>query len=294
MGMPLELELQRTTGTIYGEIMRDSGITLPNGGFIPGKDFVLELINQGVVPTTSAPEILKDLHKSPQYGDRDDIWTGIQFHLGIVKYLLNPYLANFTPHEFSSEKDAQYTFNPWKELMKGDRFGDSSERLTGNPSVFRAMHYNPRKGVERVRDMYVPFVNLPRVLQDDFLDVLGSYPCNLHTNYDLGFVAKTWMMPVREGYYPELDEHLSRMGKEIMKRIPKERQQDMFYVLNLLAVHSICVGKGELIRKQIEDLMGYDVTSIPTRWKKGHLDERVIAEKIDELSELLHGKAETF
>ena len=285
--MPLELQLQRTTGTVYGEIMRDSGITLPNGRYISGNDFVLELINHGVVPNRSAPEILKDLHKSPDYGNKDDIWTGLQFHIGIVRYFLNPFMEYFRSWE-PSERAANYNFNPWRELMKGNLFGTVFDRaILDRPSVFRAMYYNPKKGVERVRDMYVPFANLPRALQDDFLDILESYPCNLHINYDIGFHAKKWMMPVMDGYYPELDQSLSRMAKEIMKIVPKECQQDMFYVLNLLAFHSICVGKGELIRRQIEELMGYDTRQIPMRWEKGHLKKSALAKKQTELSNLL-------
>lgn len=286
--MPLELQLQRTSGTVYGEIMRDSGVSLPNGRYIPGRDFVLELMNHGVAPIGSAQKILKDVHESPKYGDKDYIWTGIQFiQPGMVGYLLGcKYLLSSDGRP--SEKAAKYTFNPWKELMNGHLMGTFFEGIwTGTNSSFRVMRYNPRKGVERVRDMYASFVNLPQALQDDFLGILESYPCNLSPHVDLRHQPHKMMMPNMDGYYPDVDDHLSRISEEIKSIIPEERQQDLFYVLNLLAFHSICVGKGGVVKKQIEDIVAYDVTTIPTHWEQGHLNPRVVAKKQTELSNLL-------
>ena len=286
--MTLESQLKRTTWTIYGEIMRDSGVTLPNGKYIPGKDLVLELVNHGLIPSTSAPEVLKDLNDSVGYGNNDNIWTGIQFQLGLFRYIVNPFIDGFAKSRLPSERAANYTFNPWKELMKGKLFGTFLGRvLLDNPSVFRSMHYNPQRGVERVRDMYASFANLPQALQNDFLGILESYPCNLNEHVDLKPEPPEMRMPSMDGYYPEVEQRLLRIREGIMRSVPEGSREDIFYVLNLLAFHTICVGKGELIRRQIEDLMAYDTRQIPSRWEKGHLDQSVIEKKRTELTNLL-------
>ena len=77
---------------------------------------------------------------------------------------------------------------------------------------------------------------------------------------------------------------------EIMNQTPKEHREDIVFLLELIARHNICVGKGEIVRGQIEDLLGYDTKTIPTHWEQGHLDEVVIAEKRAELNKFLHRK----
>ena len=62
--MPLESQLKRTSGTVYGEIMRDSGVSLPEGKYISGNRFVAELINGVVVPRRSQQAMLIDLGRS--------------------------------------------------------------------------------------------------------------------------------------------------------------------------------------------------------------------------------------
>ncbi|MBI2659542.1 hypothetical protein HYX07_00080 [Candidatus Woesearchaeota archaeon] len=288
--MALETQLQRTSGTIYGEIMRDSGISLPHGRYISGFDFVSGLISHGVSSSAHMPRLSYELGQSPRYGSDDNIWTGVQFRVGTVQFFINR-LVQKLPDKWPP-KYAFYMFNPWKELMNGNLLGTIYERLpvTDRNKAFRLMRRNPRKGVEQIRDRYALFKKLPQSVQDDFLGILASFPCELYPNADLR--TDTPGMPHIGGYRPSVSEDLSRMSEEIKRVVPTERHGDIFYVLNIVAWHNICVGKGELVRREIEDLVGYDTTKIPIRWQKGHLDETVItAERIEELNGLLREKS---
>jgi len=70
--------------------------------------------------------------------------------------------------------------------------------------------------------------------------------------------------------------------------VPEEFRGELDYAISLMAYHTICVGKGEIVISEIEDLVGYDTTAIPTEWEQGTLDERVITEeRIAKLNEML-------
>lgn len=261
--MALDLQLQRTTGTIYGEIMRDSGISLPDGRYIHGNDFVSGLIRHGAGNKAARKQMLREICDTPFYGKDDNIWTGVQY--------INKRGISASNYFVST---ATYTFSPWRELMNGASLLVPAS-LDRN-RVFENLRRNPRKGVEKIREMYVLFARLPKSLQDDFLNYVDASPCDLS-------------MMFYESLYHISFHQLSIIYK-ILKLTPQEHREDIIYVLELIAQHNICFGKGEIVRGQIEHFLGYDIKTIPTRWKQGHLDEVVITEKRAELEELLNRK----
>ena len=112
--MTLESQVKRTTGMVYGEIMRDSGITLVDGKYIPGNELIATLRAQGV--RASELVMLKDVGRTTNYGEGDVI-TGVQYH----KFTM-PDKKQFEAGIMDGGSST-YFFNPWKELMKSSSFG---------------------------------------------------------------------------------------------------------------------------------------------------------------------------
>ena len=260
--MSLDTQLQRTVGTVYGELMRDSGISLVNGSYVSAPVFISELTVNGIGSPAIRRKMAEKLRTSVFYGSRDNIWTGVQ------------------RVEKCPSVRPIYTFNPWKEIMEGHLLGYSFTPAPNN--AFEAIRSSPREGVSRVRDLYVLFTKLPLTLQEDFFGMLKYYPCSLEFAID------------RSDRSIPIPEDVSRITQDIVARIinatEPDNRREMNYILNLLAEHNICVGKRELIRGEIESLAGYDVSRIPVTWEHGHLDERAITRKREELNEMLNRK----
>ncbi len=251
--MSLDLQLQRTIGTAYGEIMKDSGISLPHGRYISTRDFISGLTNNDVGSPKIRTKMVERLRNSVEYGSRDNIWTGVQH---VTK---------------DPESKSIYTFNPWKELMEGSAYlGQCFLRDSNN--AFVALRSNPREGVSRVRDLYALFTKLPSSLQEEFLGMLKYRPCTL---------IDTMFRPSMRG---QEDKIVKDIVARIINETKPEHRREMRYVLNLMADHNICYGKREIVRGEIETLVGYDVSAIPTIWEPGHLDERVVIGKREELN----------
>ena len=100
-------QLERTIGTVYGEVMRDSEISLPNARYVTGSDFVSGLRNNGVTATRS--EIFKELERGLDWGINDNVTTGIQE----LKYVGNG-------RGYANPQRTTFVFNPWKELTGRD------------------------------------------------------------------------------------------------------------------------------------------------------------------------------
>ena len=253
-------ELRRTTGTVYGEIMRDSGISLPDGVSITGIDFASGLINGSVVARRSINEILKDLRHSTYYGLKDDRYTGTQ----IVR-----------DTKVRHSEKTPYIFNPWKEIMGGDPIIHSRTfQYTDAYRIFGASLRTPKRITEKLRELYGLFVDLPQSMREKFLHELNCAPCDLDNTsaLDLSF------------------DQLSVYHK-ILNRVPSKRRDDAVDMLRLMSVHNICVDKGDIIRREIEHLMGFDVSTVPARWRSGHLDEDVLTEeRVRELKGMLQRK----
>lgn len=178
---------------------------------------------------------------------------------------------------------SKYTYNKWKELAGGYQLGEEKflDRKFKVIKAFKVMEENPREGVRMLSVMYALFKGLPKPLQEEFLGIVGSYPCDVDGAIDRDMNT----LEVRQ-IYPAVKNVTSRM----VGATSKEHQRDMRYVLRLIADHNICVGKGEIIKRQIDDLVGSDVTTIPDHWSEGHLDVRVVAKKMAELNKLLQNK----
>lgn len=259
--MTLDTQLKRTTGTIYAGFMRDSRISLPDGIYITGSRFVTELMNRGVGVTANRRKMLQDLSESPYYGTEDNIWTGIQ-------------VLEYAPHVLSL-----YTFNPWKELMGGHILGENFPGIDYDRNkVFRAIVNNPREGVMIMRNMYALFTQLPKSIQEELLGIAQDYPCSFNMELDIILENPRDLA---------VDSKVRHVISRIVGSVRPKYKRDIKYILRLIAEHNICVGKGELVRRQIEDLVGFDIKTIPDHWEQGHLDERVIAQKRAELNELL-------
>jgi len=167
--MSSKLGLERTIGTVYGELMRESGISLPNGRYISGTNFASGLVDAIAIPEVKIQKILRSLSDSVDYGDNDNIYTGVQF----LKYVFGLERDGIRQHWSST-----YIFNPWRELILGDELGKDLF-IPDRNGIFAMMRSNPRKGVEGIRDMYALFIELPISLQEDFLGIVESFPCYL-------------------------------------------------------------------------------------------------------------------
>ena len=252
-------ELVTTTGTLYGRIMQESGISLPDGRFITGIDFVSGLIGGGVVAGRSERKVLWDLRKSPHYGLEDNVYTQTQ----IVRQPKAVYNRN-----------ARYIFNPWKVIMGGDAFIHSKHSQYSDANrIFRNLR-TPSRVIQRLRGLYNLFVHLPQSMQEDFLHELDCAPCKLEYSPALQLTPKQLSL-----YH------------EILNYVPSKKRDDASEMLRLMSAHNICVDKGDIVRREIEHLMGFDVSMVPTRWRSGHLDEAVLTEeRVRELKVLLQKK----
>jgi len=252
-----ELQLRRTTGTIYGELMKGSGISLPDGRYITGIDFALGLVNGGVVARRSIKPILTNLRDSTYYGLRDDRYTGTQrVRDPKVKYLGN----------------GQYTFNPWREIMGGDQIINSRFfNYTDAYRIFCGVAHSPKKIADKLQKMYKLFTALPNSMQEDFLHELNSAPCDLDDTSAL-----------------DLSSSQLKIYFQILGYVPAQKRDNAVDMLRLMSAHNICVDKGDIVRREIDHLMGFDISRIPTRWRKRTLDEAVLTEeRVRELKGLL-------
>lgn len=279
--MALETRLRRTTGTIYGEFMEDSGISLPNGTYITRGDFISELIRNGV--TGNRAKLSKNIKYSIlDYGGKDNVWTGVQV------------LETVSQGRWYDSPLTKYTSNQWKELMSGNYIKDFNfyeityrDTLYKKQSdIFRGMRQNPQEGVRGVKEMYTLFTQLPQSLQEEFFGILESFPCNLDFMMDTPNI-KTIKFFGLDSTYPIVNDVVSK----IMDETGEDHRNDMAYVLRLVSKHNICVGKGKLIKRQIEYLVGYDISKIPTEWKQGHLEKTELTdERIAVLNTMLFKK----
>ena len=250
--MTLDSQILRTTGTIYGELMKGSGITLPEGRYISPHSFASGLIQNGIGTQRGKPAIMKDLVHSILYGDDDNILTGVQ---RIPKKGL--------------------TFNPWRELL-----GDSTGDIQMDSS--KSMEQNPRAIVRKMQSTYSLFYRLPTSLRADFLQIVQSYPCE--------FDAPPYGPLAHYMEIPKLYKDFQRAYDEMKKHVPKDRLNDFNLVLQLIVQHNICVDKGGIVGRQIESLAGHDAKTTPTLWESGHLNPQLIAEKREELTRRLRKK----
>lgn len=272
--MALELQLKKTTGIFYGELMSAAGTSLPNGKYTTVNGISEDLWNNGLFVDgtardltnndtvfkrvgTNRREIWEELLVATHYGPKDNILTGIQ-RIGYT----------------SSGNDA-YTLNPWKEITGGESFYSISRGLHSfaNPNrEDNPLIDSPKAVVEKIRKLYALFLKYSQQqLYDAFLREIDTN-CDLH---------------LRES---PLDMPVHRLGiiYEILKQTPEEHRKAIAQVLRLLAGHNICVDKGKIVRSQIEHLVAYPVEQIPPHWEQGHLDEKVIAEKREEVNMFLH------
>ncbi len=149
--MPLESQL-RKVGVVYGGLMIDSGISLPNGRYIFASTLISDLGDNGV-RLASRRKMLDIMRMSDGYGIRDNVLTGVQ----LVEF------GGCTPN-------SKYTYNPLKELMGVLQlyerpFINGQFRLV---KAQRVMQTNPREGVRMLRDMYALFIGLPQQCKKNF------------------------------------------------------------------------------------------------------------------------------
>ena len=266
--MEIDLQIKRTPGTVIGELMEYSEITFSHGKYIVGIDLASQLLDNGV--KISGPKLSGDILYSPSYGDKDNIWTRVQ-------------ALSYSDQEYSNGYDnIKYCYNPWKEIMGGKSFDQISNLWIGKnlrvwEGPLETVLENPREGVERLKGLFKLFIEIDKSYQDDFLGEVHTYPCTLFYEMNSKGPIERWKNhPMR-----------SLLKRRIMRGLSKEDRRMMQHVLDLLSVHNICFAKGEIVRGEIEDLMKYDTTTIPTHWGEGTLDDAVIQERVVELNEML-------
>ena len=260
----MHIDLQRKVGTVIGELMYGSGTTVEKGRYTTADHFLSELQDSGV---RMAPRrrMLETMQDSIYYGTRDNILTGVQ--------LLEK--GRNTPNN-------KYVYNRWREIMGGSDLGEIHYVLGESTRFVRTLRENPREGVKLFQDMYALFWALPQPSKEEFLGLVDSIPCNLDSG-----VATHLRIP--EIYLFEGRD--ITIVSRIIDETKEEQQPDIERVLRLLADHNICVRKGKLVRKELAHLVGFKTETIPDHWELGHLDERVIAEKREELNEMLASKS---
>lgn len=264
--------LLETPGTIIGGLLRDSNITFPHGKYVVGTDLATQLLDNGV--KSSWPIIHREILLSPSYGESDNIWTRVQT------------LSYYDQESRNGHNVIKYSFNLWKELMGGLPLDQLS-----NPWIVKnsGMGYgpleitveNPRKGAERLKALYKLFADLNQSYQDDFLGELDTHPCTLYVEMNVQGKFKRWV------------DHPKRsiLTRNMLKGLSSKDRRNLQYTLDLMAIHDLCFSKGPIVRSEIEDLMGYDTSKIPTEWMEGTLDDDVIQERVAELNEMLEEKA---
>ena len=259
----MPLYLQRKVGTVIGELMYGSGLTVEKGRYTTAGHFLSELGGSGVrmAPRRRMLQIMRD---NIYYGTRDNILTGVQLLEG----------GRNTPHN-------KYVYNRWRQLMGGSDLDDIHYVLGESTRVVRTLRENPREGVKVFQDMYALFWALPKPSKEEFLGLVDSIPCDL----DEG-VADHLRIP--EIYLFEGRD--ITIVSRIIDETKEEHRSDIEGVLRLLADHNICVRKGKLVRKELAHLVGFKTETIPDHWEEGHLDAKVIAEKREELEMMLQGK----
>jgi len=263
--------IQKTSGTILGDILRYSEITLHRGKYILSIDLATQLQDNGA--KLSKPRDyggISEISSSISYGGNDNILTRVQS----FAYPNHRYVNGY---EF-----VKYCYNQWKEIMGGLTFANISNTWRQKNSIevegpLEIVLENPREGVERLKGLFKLFIELDKSYQEDFLGEVDTYSCTLYGEMNSAETFKRWKNhPMR-----------SLLIHKIMRGLPKEDRRKLQYVLDLLSVHDVCVAKGEIVRGEIEDLMGYDTTTIPTHWREGTLDDAIIQERVAELNEML-------
>lgn len=256
-------QLERTIGTVYGESMRDSGITLPNARYITGSNFVSSLRDNGVRATRQ--EIFKELELNLGYGIHDNIITWVQTFKWVG-----------TKNGQADPQRTTYTFNPWKEITGRD---PSVRLLPYILGIGVLIYDNPQEGIERLKALYKSFAQLPEELQNKFLHELQTDPC---------FIERKMEYPLD---LSDFSANMLDVILQIKKTTPEDQQKDISTVLRLLTYHNVCVSKDYIVGRQIKELLDWDTSKTPTQWKSGHLDDVVLAkEKIEELNEMFLAK----
>jgi len=264
-------QLLETPGTNIGGLLRDSNITFPDGKYIKSSNLASQLLDNGVKLSWS--NLHGEILSSPSYGTRDNIWTRVQaFSISIQEYN-------------NGDPVVKQCYNPWKEIMGGLPFDQLSNlwslkfnRVGDGP--LESVQYNPREAIERLKGLYKLFIDLKESYQDGFIEEVDTHSCTLFMEmFSEGAFEKWRNHPIR-----------SLLTYNILKGKSKEDRRNLQYTLDLMAAHDLCFSKGPIVRGEIEDLMGYDTSTIPTHWEEGTLDDAVIQERVAELNEMLEEK----
>ena len=290
--MATDAQIQRRTGTIYGEMLRES-VSLPYGRFIFGHTLASQLVEHGVksehgVNGSDFEELLKDIAQSGDYGNSDNVFTRVQvLRKG----------SGSGNHLYGHHYDTTYVHNQWKELAMGlplfdvFLFRDMHRDVIG-AVAFMSLLNNPKDGVERLQRIYTSFMRLPTTLRNEFLSMVDSYPCNLHHHIRNTRPFSYNPDEMRESLItfnkisPYMQDILLRMRAAIFE-LGGEHQRNLEVAIDLLSLHNICVAKGGIVAEEIGDLVRFNTTNIPTEWESATLDRRVItAERITELNEM--------
>ena len=66
------------------------------------------------------------------------------------------------------------------------------------------------------------------------------------------------------------------MVYEIMMNAPENRKEEVSSALKYLSFHNICIDKVLITKTQIQELLNFNTSIIPTAWSEGNLDTIVI------------------
>ncbi len=290
---------RQPTAKVYGDILENSGITITSGRYITAFRLIAQLQYAGV----SADDMvfLRDIELASgdlRYGENRDVWSG--FGCRKSELLLED-IKKYPGKDIWHGYDDSYTFNRWDQLIPDMGSGNAGGRVTNRLGVitdrknaYETLITNPQKGVEIIRDMYAFFARLPSKLQDDYLGIIDT-PKELFWASYLIYDPKAFIEKLRKKFGHDLPtpptdikQKIESVYNAILSSIAPDNQEDMRHILRLLVLTTIKVEKGAIVRKQIDDLLSFDITSIPTEWQEGNLESIALTEeRIRRLSEAL-------
>lgn len=279
------------TSKVYSDILEGSGITLTNGRYITAFRLIAELQRAGV----SADDMvfLRDIGLAGTYDlrygkNRDVLGSGFVCHKGdlILGDRIKQYPREFLHYGY----DTTYTFNRW-DLAIPDlegRVGGPGSVITDRKNAYKTLRTNPKSGVKIIRGMYSLFAQLPNQIQDDYLGIVDSHIDSFWAS-ELIYDPKSFLTKLRKifekrgGDLPmpptDVRKRIESVYNAILAYTAPEHQEDIKHVLRLLLLCTMTVGKGAIVRKQIDDLLGFDIASIPTEWQEGNLENTTLTEE---------------
>lgn len=282
------------TGKVYSDIMRDSGISLAEGKYVTAASLTSSLQQRGV--RGSDLVFLKDLttaYFSNGYGREGGIWNGFT----TLHDKSHPQIDKARKKGIWLSPEATFFYNGWSELTP--LFSERGFHVKDHKGVNAKLHKNPREGAEILQEVYGRFADVPEGLRNEFFALAGSREGYLHGNYVIydpetpgGKLAE--MLREMDVNPPKnFAEKLKRVYQAILNGVSQEHKADVAYVMHQLVQNTFGPGKIEIVQSQLDDLVGFDTSTMPLEWSEGSLtDEAVTRNHIGRLNDLFRKRVE--